>query len=387
MNSMLKAVAATVAIIVVFAGCDNPETPSASKGRVMYYAVAGNKPGAENVGFFGCNLENGVWSSLYAKPVVHCTQPSDNGIVLFEVESSEHRLFGKCENGSIIPVPFPESSDPAYLYKYAMPPLLQLGSNGHHAVYPVERVLAGIPNPSKREAALVRFNCAQWKMNLIPVDSIVLASMTHLNVTQARTSGTNILVSPDGKSVWFTAVGLSGTSQLRTEGYALYEWTEKATRMIGDISSSPIFLEGLNERTKTILYRTNDQHRSLNLTAGWSAEFPYAGTEAIEPRQVCMYADAVVLWDERGIVARKASTGAEIYRIIDIDRLSATYGVEYLRNAANSLSISNDGKWVAFTLTQKSEPDFCDVFVVRGNGSELVRMAATRHPGTVVVGF
>ncbi len=156
-------------ILVLFAACsDDPEgTPT---DRYVYYALTGQ-------GLHRYSIVTGIDEAISQDKVMWITEVAENGIVLFSTQSSGVRsLWGRCENGGIIPVPMPVAESPAEEYVLsATPPTLSW--KGHHAAFVVYKRPLNSVDTTQWSASVCVYDCAAQKMKVGDVSAFLRSSL------------------------------------------------------------------------------------------------------------------------------------------------------------------------------------------------------------------
>jgi hypothetical protein len=368
-------------LLILCSACDEVDAPNIHQNRWIYYGIGGSSS-PQDAGLYRFDMVTSSPQELDGKNTEHVTAVAKNGIVLYRTQiGSSTALYGYCEDGSIIPVPFPVSEDPKFVFSYSFPPQVTLSSLGHHAVYPVTRVLKGVQNPTHRAPYIVRFNCAKWEMNLIPADSIIASAMHAHGATRGMILGDEVLISGDGSTVWFSVAGLSSAATPDTVGYALLEWKNGAVSVLRGIANRPYRLEGYNEATHSLFFSEAPRRLAMNILTRQSIIFPVDAQTSLNSRQFCVDFDVMALWENEALTVRKCSDGSIVYPLVTLADIENRFGTEYLVNEYSTISIAADGKWIAFALSRMNEPQLCDLFAIRGNGTEIFKVAGQLPQG------
>jgi len=318
--------------------------------------------------------------------VTYVTTAAENGIVLFETAPvTQTRLWGYCEDGSIIPVPQPVTETPAEEYIYGGAHAT-LSREGHHAAWAVYRRPAGSTDTTEWTQELCRFDCGAWKMKQVDVSSFVRAQFEGSNFVPDIVIVRDIRISANGSDVVF-AVDMTDiqAGTVRARQSLLLRWRNDALEMLQgnrdgfrllffDADCSRLYYmvgyrgyeydcDGKTVVTKSF---TTDRHELLR---------PGAFSAARE-EHLASFSDGVLL----SLIA--LGGGGQTPVIAGIRDLTAYYPEIIFGELQDWASVSADGEWVSFAWIGDSTEH---LFVVRRDGTDLRRIAQGRFPVPAVV--
>lgn len=385
---MLKKISLLI-IIVIFWGCDGPNSPEESKYRYVYYSVNSLVDDAEN-GLYRYSMTEDKTELITQKEITSISCVSQPGIVVFQEGIDDVKHWGRCEDGSIIEVPFP--NDDAYgRYEYSVPPRLALAYSGHHAVYFTDY----FPNDSGEQSQfprLVIFNCSLWQMKI--VDSIrykVLDEFGWEDINIITPGIPNIAVSVDGSEVYFV-LNITQKNQYAERNYCgLYKYKDgDIITLIEPGENDLIRIKAFSESYGLLLIKHNQDMRFIDITDNKQSgePAPFVEENLSNPHQVAIEANMAAVWKSDGIDIIDFFSGETIQKAVDYADIKNEYGEnKYLFQRGSLLSISPDGKFVVFGLALDliSIEIGYDLFVANTETGEIRKIAGPARYENVLI--
>jgi hypothetical protein len=381
---------AVAAVALLCSACSDGSSPVPLRDRWVYYSVDSADADREHPqGLCRIAMSDGGVERIDARSVVAVSGVAANGILVFQQGTgtrsyggAAQMLFGRCENGSVIPVPFPVFPRVDSEYVYALPPAATVGYNGHHAIYPVHLKPAASTASDRMQPRLVLFNCARGEMTMIdvlagarslhPGDSIVTAAM----------SGDNLILSDDGAKAWFTA----GTSMASgTWSYRLYEWSG-TLREIGSPFDTPISIAGYDDSEGYVIVLAGTRCVRIAVSDGGATELSLPSV-MLAPKQFSRGRGEFVILGTDGIELRDAGNPVSVKTVMTYRDLDAVFRRSY-DPGQSQLVVSPDGEWLVFAADITPGADVLhlrDILVLRRDGSDLRRLATGVRAGDVSI--
>jgi hypothetical protein len=355
-------------IVTVFLlqGCsDDPEgTPT---GRFVYYADAS--------GLHRYCIGNATDEIVAQGTIVCLTQVAENGIVLYGTEAGGvRRLWGRCDNGSILPVPMPVAGSAAEEYLLAGTPP-SLSWKGHHAAFVAYRRPSGSTDSTEWTATLCWFNCGEWKMTLGDISAFLRTRFSALDLTPltARVHAVHVtdygdavalLIQvrakrPDGSEIntrallGFDAAGFRVLDSIHTgdgEMLSHIKFDQKTSVIYAFPSWKPPFAVDL---------RTGDT-RDLIIPAIPYDPWTPVSWETAEYVETCL----------PDFVLRRIDTGTRTTMLTGVGLAVATH-TDLMIGAAHSPTLSPDGQWAAMLWPST---DNQEVLFLISRGGEIRRI-------------
>jgi len=306
---------------------------------------------------------------ILQQPVYAMTCVASNGIVLFQLTNdAEHWYWGRCEDGSIVSVPFPVPSDAKKLYKNVPNPRITLAHSGHIALFPVELWSAALPFPQPH---LVIVNCAANTMDVLDVDAFV---KQETKIRRVEWYGENLLVNSDGSCAWMTVLATNADD---SKEWLLLQQKDGLFTTIGSARTDPMMLVGLDERNGTVLVRTGDTLMSYRAGNATPVLLNIPSSLLGSAKQFSNKRGECVVLGSSGIEIRETSTGSILRVVVSTDTLRARNLIGEFRNIWG-LQISQDGEWIAFGFIEGwcgTPPVLSRLFTVRRDGKYFKEVA------------
>ena len=361
----------------VIPSCRETLSPDPPFERWLYYCLDSSASGrSQAVGLYRIALSDDHREQLESHPVYAISSAAANGIILFQKGSDglsyqgmQQVLFGKCENGSIIPVPFPVSSRPDSEYVYALPPSATLAYNGHHAVYPVLLKPVASSLPESKRPRLVLFNCAKGEMTIIDLLDYLKMKFQPDTVTAVVITGSNLIISDDGKKIFLTV-------ELRRNGnrssYQLLEWAD-TLRTIGGTSSSGIDISGYDGSSGSLYVHIGGDLFRVPTSTGEYLPALRGGFPS--PFQFSRRRGEIAQVNGTTIGLFNAANANWSRNICTFEEIGARFARQYYA-AHSKVRIAPDGEWISVAAARTDTiPILYDLIIMRRDGTEMHRVA------------
>ncbi|MCZ7556506.1 MAG: hypothetical protein M5R41_08910 [Bacteroidia bacterium] len=357
---------ACLAMVFLLQGCsDDPEgTPT---DRFVYYADAS--------GLHRYSIGSETDEILAQENVVSLTQVAENGIVLYGTESGGvRRLWGRCENGTLIPVPLPVAESANEEYILAGTPA-SLSWKGHHAAFIAYRRPSGSIDSTVWNATLCWFNCGEWKMTLGDITAFLRTRFAALDLTLLTVRVHAVHVTdygdavavltqvrarrPDGSEIntsallGFDAAGFRVLDPIQTgEGEILshIKFDQRSSVIYAFPSWKPPFAVDL---------RTGDTRDLVTPAIPYDPWTPVS-QETAEFVETCL----------PDFVLRRIDTGART-TVLTAVGVSVAAHTDLMPGAAHAPALSPDGQWAAMLWPST---DGQEVLFLVGRGGDIRRV-------------
>jgi hypothetical protein len=161
-----------VALLLIFlAGCKSSNDPANDEsGMIYYYALQDNDVAADGSGFFSYDVSSNTETLMTIKKIIKATHIADNGrfVALEETKEGEIEFYGICD-GNLIKVPKPSEYNNVFEtinYKNSIADYpMEIDKAGHNFVFLTYH--RDMDDEIMYFPVLARFNCEEWKMNII----------------------------------------------------------------------------------------------------------------------------------------------------------------------------------------------------------------------------
>jgi hypothetical protein len=372
-------------LTVLFACCllsacgDDPEGPASA--RFVYYV---SDDGSGTTVFHRYLIDSDRSETQTQDPVVWISDVAANGRVLYMTRhGSLSRLYGRCEGGSVIPVPLPVATEPGEEYVFADAPAV-ISHEGHHAAYVVFRQRVGSTDSSEWKPELCVFDCGAWQMRQFALDAFLGNVFTQ---QQADFTWENIVprwlgISSNGDAV-FLYLDVFGVDAARHERrhFVLLSWHDGNLKLlrqhefIPDVSGVPMIV--FDPAKAEAIVSLKDQNVIIDCRSGTerAAEpalnrYPYRSVNATQSGEFVTSSDGYFL------TLRRLSDGRRTVVVEGLNNLQVQYPDLRSMTSPHSeeawCSVSPDGEWIAFVAAHESDDG---LFIIRRDGSELRRIA------------
>lgn len=377
-------VLATITTFII--SCGNNIAPNSSLERWIYIPVSTSHGAKQNqTGLFRVSSYSGRWDTLTKVSVDRITRVAQNGIVVMEFgDNLQQKLYGKCEDGRLIPVPFPEPDNVNWKYEYANPPNMTLNYVGHRLAYQVLYSPKTQNDPALTHSKLIYFNCEKWEMTIIDLHDYIISQMASHGVTNGSIEGEMFFTDQNGSGVLFTVTGYRYQNGNRIAvGHQLVEWSNDSLRTVVPFSFAPLPLCGFDLITQTALI-TSGNIIGTSLSSGNQTISSISYTQLSNRNQFAAARSEMVAWGTDGIEIRNSISGSLISKVISFNDIDFKFG-QHQHNTNPSLSISPDGQWIVFSLAIYVDSSFADLFVIKRDGTWLNRIGEKIILGIPVV--
>jgi hypothetical protein len=354
-------------------GCsDDPEgTPT---DRFVYYADA--------AGLHRYCIGSATDEIVAQENIVCLTQVAENGIVLYGTESGGvRRLWGRCDNGSILPVPMPVAGSAAEDYLLAHTPP-SLSWKGHHAAFVAYRRPVGSADSSTWNATLCWFNCGEWKMTLGDISAFLRTHLAALDLSLVVVRAHAVHVTDYGDAV---AV-LAHVHAKRPDGSEI-----TTTALLGFDAAGFRVLDPIQPDDGALLSHVRFDPKTSVIYAFPSWKAPFAvdlrtgDTRDLIIPSIPYDPWTPVSWETSeyvetclpDFVLRRIDVGTRTTVLSNVALSVAAHG-DLMHGAAHTPALSPDGQWAAvlWTSTDAREVLF---LVDRGGGIRRVAKASIKN--------
>lgn len=358
--------------IILFVSCSDTTKPTNENFRYVYFP-AGKADGAHDgeTGLYRINIDNLELEHLVPTSVQHTTNVGKNGVIVIEYDdlNDERKLWGKCEDGSIVQVPFPTVDNIAYEYKLLMPPKIMLSADGHNVGYFVHYQLIDSDDPMEKELVLVKFNCSTGKMDMISLDSTLSHRFTDINANYFEPFGQYLQISKDGKKIWAVIRGSEYfEGEITGISYSIFLIDGLEVNALSNYSYEPIEIYSLNSISENLIVRLETGFKVFD-DLGELANIPITENNFFQPYQLMTDRSEMAIWTEYGIELVNPDNGSLLKRVISFDEIDPTN--ELNRTPNKRLSISHDGEYIVFALPIKNDTGNYRLYIVGRGGNNL----------------
>jgi hypothetical protein len=353
-------------LLLAFAACDE-DVPTERDVTYLYY---GN-----DLGFFQYLTNDNEIEQLAGNPVDRCTGVAKNGIVIFKYANAEQALWGKCEDGSLIAVPIPESTDENYKYSLNTNTPEQLSYDGHHLAYFCNYETIG---DGGFEVILNVFDCGKWEATIIKFTDFVKQHFAEKGVVYVDIAG-SMVISNEGDVVWFVVDCLD--SQGHTLGYSILKWQEGELAILSEeslLEISPV-LYGMNQTTGDVMYVDDDMVYVISENFG-IAPTNYNTQQMLNTKIFSKTTQELVTWGADRINIYDFYNTASKTEVISFDALKSELP-DYDITENNTLSFAPDGHMISVAFERKNEEGKWDIFYFNRNGDIVKKLPVGTEVG------
>lgn len=365
-------------LIITISSCED-DVVEALPSRYVYYTDAGHELQRYDVTLK--KIEHPGVSDVHA-----ITSVAQNGIVLFEKSSAaEARLWGLCEDGSVIPVPMPvaESAAEEYVYGAAH---ASLSAEGHHAAWPVYRRPSGSGDSTEWMQVLCKFDCGAWEFAQVDVSTFLQSEFQNSGFSPDIVVLRNLRISGDGSRIVFSAT----VSDLQEGGgrrmqHILMIWENDEMRILQG-KQSEIDILSFNTDCSTVYYISAGACFAADCETGIVSEFDLRTdrkniiTRHSFSRGTGEYISSVV--DGEIIVLTRLSDGSRTVVLPNMRELTIAYPEINYGTLGDWASVSPDGQWVVFPWLGDEAGH---LFIISRDGTDIRRIATGGFPVPAVV--
>lgn len=372
----------------------NSTSPAPSTERWVYYSISSpDAATTARTGLWRYGINSRRYERVTSMPVLKITGVAANGVIVMmssaariaSIPDPMNTLFGRCENGSVIPVPFPAHPDPKREYALYAPGCFALAYNGHHAAYPVvDRPAGSTARDTTWKTGIVLFNCYTGNIQILAVDSFAqenFASASPLRRCMAWVDGA-LLLSRDASSLRFNL--LLGQSSIGSTGSGIQFvlWQNGVFRLLDpslDASTAPS-LRGWDEHSGAILARLDWMAPTLSVLTAVNGAWRNTQLESATLNSAGQFAvtrSRLVIAGPDGIELRSTADGSAAGTVLTYAQLFSDDVRALVTKPAEQihLTISPDGEWIACAVSLPATwPDpqsRTRLFIFRADGSDL----------------
>ena len=344
-------------LFLAFAACDE-DVPTERDVTYLYY---GNE-----LGFFQYLTNDNEIEQIAGNSVDRCTGVAKNGIVIFKYANAEQALWGKCEDGSLIAVPIPESTDENYKYTLNTNTPQQLSYDGHHLAYFCNYETTG---DGGYEVILNVFDCGKWEATIIKFTDFVKQHFADKGVVYVDIAG-SMVISNDGDVVWFVIDCLD--SEGHTLGYSILKWQDNELAILSDESllEIPPVLYGMNQTTGDVMYLDGDI--VFVVDDSFNSTLTNFNTQQMTNTKIfSKTTQELVAWGNEGINIYDFYYSNPEINVITYDKLKSELP-DYDITENNTLTFAPDGHMISVAFERENEEGKWDIFYFNRNG-EIVK--------------
>lgn len=321
---------------------------------------------------------------------------ADNGIVLVQ-RRSDGALFGRCENGTVIPVPFPVHPDSRREYTLMQAPGVSwaapfaLAPDGHHGAYGViDRRTGGTGPDSAFRSVIVLVDCSSGTMRLADVSHFA-GRDDHIGYAVH-----SIVLDRGGGTFWLNMHGgsLDAAGAFHAWGNYIVQWKSGQISTLDSAEGSfGAIIHDIDAARRELLVsmyvgpatgRVYELY-ALPVDAPARRYLPPRGKAYYMPaRQPVMQAtgSVFVTRTESAVELRSAIDGSLIATVGSFSALVGSALEQYLPQGAIpcAATVSADGEWIVCVLQLASSwPDASTrnrIIAVKRDGSSVRAIAA-----------
>ncbi|MBN1448205.1 MAG: hypothetical protein JXA28_09770 [Bacteroidetes bacterium] len=318
--------------------------------------------------------------------VEYVTSVAENGIVLFEtVPGGIARLWGRCQDGSIIPVPMPVAANAGeeYVYGHAR---AALSASGHHAAWTVYRRPNGSADSTEWIQEICRFDCGAWNMEQIDVSSWLVSAFQGSGFGPDIVRVRDVLISNDGGRVVLSIEVTDVLGQFtRKFQYMLLVWENDSLRLLQGRQQAMDLL-AFDTQCRTLYFTSAGSHFAVDCGEGAlrSVAFP-TGRKELLSTHACSRATGEfisTITDGEILVLTRIEDGSRSVVLPNIREITMAYPEINYGLLGPWFSISPDGEWIVFPWVVDADTH---LFVIHRDGKDLHRIAqGTFHVQPVV---
>ena len=379
MNSVLFVLCALIVLCALSACGDDPE--GSASGRFVYYV---QDDGTGTTEYRRHVIDNDRSEPQSQDPVVWISDVASNGRVLHMTKhGSLLRLYGRCESGSVIPVPLPVAAQPGEEYVFAQAPAV-ISHEGHHAAYIAFRQPVGSSDSSEWKPELCVFDCGAWQMRQFALDGFLGNLFTQ---QQADFAWENIVprwlgISSNGDAV-FLYLDVFGIDAARHERrhFVLLSWHDGNLRLlrqheiIPGAAALPVTI--FDPAKAEVFVRYNDENVIIDCRSGTErAADPALNRYPYQPVNCTQGGEFVTRTDGYFLTLRRISDGRRTVVVEGLNNLQVKYpdlrSLTSPHSEAAWCAVSPDGEWIAFVASHELDDG---LFIIRRDGTELRRIA------------
>lgn len=376
--------------------CGNSTGPAAA-GRWMYYPLSKTLGApAGDAGLYRYDVYGDTAGRIAFASVAVVTSVANNGVVLMEYEDSlRQRLWGRCEDGRLIPVPFPQTQDSGIAYSYIIPTGVTLSREGHRALYRVLRDSTASSDPADRRPQIVYFDCAKWEMTIVDPAMQFRAAMEPLGATYGRIGDFFAFTDDIGYGFLFELRGMKIINGSENEvARQIVEWNKGVFRpvtspqppgregpavCIGYCAAAGRLLRASSNGAELIL-------SSLDCATGGETPLALPMRRVWHRHQISHDRDEMAAWGVNGVELRRVSDGSLLSLSLPYTELDSRFGSHAYHDYA-PLSFSPDGQWIAAGMipAAKDTANNYDLFIFRRNGTDIRRVGRGLRTGVPAI--
>ncbi|MCB2205118.1 hypothetical protein KQI65_10245 [bacterium] len=361
-------------IIPLLLSCDDDNVIEALPSRYVYFVDQ-----AGTLQRYDITLKK--VENMERTNVTRVTPVAANGIVLFEVApGAETRLYGHCEDGSLIPVPQPVTSGPSEEYIYGVGGAV-LSREGHHAAWSVYRRPTGSEDSTEWAQELCRFDCSSWEMNRVDVSVYVREQFEGTNFSPDIIIVRELMISDDGANV------IVSVDMMQKEGGVAVDHQSLLLRWQGDALSmlqgnrQGFHLIAFDGSCTTLFYSSAGKGMALDCAGGnaVSKNFSTDHKELLRPSAFTKRTGEYLASYSNGALLAlvRVDNGEKTSVLSSVRDITAMFPDIIFGELQDWASVSPDGEWVVFGWIGDNTEY---LFTVRRDGTDLRQIGKGRFP-------
>jgi len=317
--------------------------------------------------------------------IVHLSSVGKNGTLVFQYEYLPDKFWVRYSDGTVLPIPFPQSDQSDWDYFYTIPPHIELSGDGEKAVFFATKKRIDGTKPEENNLVLIIMDLPETTIQMYELNQFVANKLSDDNVNFAEIFGKNVFINEDGTLTYFTIKGKYFINdQFNDIGYYIVQFSDGTLNKYSNKSIEPIELLGYDEKAQYIYYKKGT---NVNKMSGNSITTNFVIDNFSNPNQFVKTKSEVVIWTDYGIELYNSITETKITEIVSWDTLKMMYPDVKNMVRSNKLSISPDGGLIVFGFDQNTDPPSYDLYAIRRNGKDLKRLVPNTPIGMPVVSW
>ncbi len=373
--------------MLISCGDDNSGDPKSSYRLIYYPASSQDGSSGLNSGLFFVRTDDLISSQLVPNPVVYTTGLGNNGVIVFEYEEADNKLWGKCESGDLMPVPIPDVKEDYISRELIYPPRIRLSADEHNVAFFIKHIPQISAGLMDHYVELVIFNCQNGNTIRVPINEFARQNFDSINANGGRPYGSYVTIDKDGKTVWFVLKGIqySGNDELN-KMYSVAEWNENTgLRLISEPTRRAFEIMGMDYISKDLVIKFQNELKTIKtLEQDGEEAFNNLTSEMLSnPNQMAVSKDETVCLTNYGIEIFRTDNGNLIRKVISWEEIDPSD--KYDHQYTEKITFSKDAQVIVFALQYKDIQDEYTLFMVDRDGEKLVKLADKLPVGTPVI--
>lgn len=364
--------------------------PSKTKYRLIFFPVSTLDGADENqAGLYMIKTTNMSSQRLVNTSVGFTTGAGDKGTLMFEYDTGiENRLWGRCEDGSLIPVPMPEMVDGWEKMELLEMPHPNLSADGNISAYFIDLYPFDIPSPAYIASRLVVFNCSTQQMQEIDLEAFIIEAFDSIDANGGEVAGEYVLLNEDGSSAYFVLRGIRFEDAFpEEERWLVVQWDKDGGLIaLSDLLEYPVELYCFNYFTDNMVLIAQTPEGDFVQSFEPDGEFFFNAAKEdylSNPNQTVVPRSEMAVLSEWGVEILHPDGGNNISRVISYEEIDPSGNYEHEPNGR--ISISHDGKIIIFALEHKDSPGDFSLFTLDREGENLENVVSGVPMGIPVI--